>query len=162
MRFCEIDNGVAVTLTEGELESVGVRAEDFEGKNIGAAIFLSGLLVVLRELGLFCPEGDVQTRVRLKPGRCCLELTDTGERRGGGGAFFFRSPEELLDLCRRAEESGLEIEGELYWLGGRYCLVINGGLEGCTAESVACAKIKEHGELICRTPFFRSVSADLS
>lgn len=159
MKITEEKGFIRVETHTAELERLGLDKEDFCKGSVGAQIFISAVIAMLRSKGINAGETAAVTSCSGDTVVLRLYLMSKTYE----AVFFFESGTELALFCSETICAFGEdiISSQIYALRGSYVLLITAQAAllqndevkpHCTADPIICAKIKEYGRLLCDTP----------
>ena len=172
------ENKVKITLSQEDMQKMGLTFEDLDSDEITARVFIGSLLKLMEETGIFKVEkGDIQVEItRKKSGDIVIIICLINNfPENIWSAYFFDDCEKLVEFCKNVlceynnyndynNYSKIISNSLLFQQGNFYILMVNFTIDNNTfaknkvlsensiTDTVKIAKIKEYAKLISRTP----------
>lgn len=163
---------VKITLSQEDMQKMGLTFEDLDSDEITARIFIGSLLKLMEETGIFkVKKGDIQVEItRKKSGDIVIIICLINNfPENIWSAYFFDDCEKLVEFCKNVlcdynNYSKIISNSLLFQQGNFYILMVNFTIDNNTfaknkvlsensiTDTVKIAKIKEYAKLISRTP----------
>lgn len=150
------------------MQQLGFSAQEIDGDNDNARLFITGIAAFLTELGLIdlsgselsCTASQVFDGVVVELTAASREMKECTE-----ALYVFDNVNSIVDFCNRLSSQAIQMLDlcELYKLRNLYCLIAqlncsktylltDKDLRNAVFDDVKIQKAREYGKLLSRTP----------